>query len=119
MSRFFTKKKSLYILSSFILQSYIIFLITEVKKLQKTKSVESVESSTGTSLASSVQTLSKEKKEKEYTPSNWEIMKLCAPEKWWMFAGIVAAIAVGSSFPTFAVLFGETYGVCIVFDIGY
>lgn len=52
-----------------------------------------------------------DKEEPEYIPTTWEILKLCAPEKWLMVAGVFAAIAVGSSFPTFAILFGETYGV--------
>lgn len=52
-----------------------------------------------------------EKEEKEYEPTTWEIMKLCEPEKYLMAVGIIAAIAVGSSFPCFAILFGETYGV--------
>lgn len=50
-------------------------------------------------------------KEEEIEPSTWEIMKLCEPEKWLMLIGVIAAIAVGASFPTFAILFGETYGV--------
>ncbi|XP_034836542.1 multidrug resistance protein homolog 49 isoform X2 [Maniola hyperantus] len=52
-----------------------------------------------------------QKEPKEYEPTTWEIMKLCEPEKYLTAIGIVAAIAVGSSFPCFAILFGETYGL--------
>lgn len=52
-----------------------------------------------------------EKIEEEFHPTTWQILALCAPEKWLMIAGVFAAVAVGSSFPTFAILFGETYGV--------
>ncbi|XP_039747692.1 multidrug resistance protein homolog 49-like isoform X2 [Pararge aegeria] len=52
-----------------------------------------------------------QKEVKEYEPTTWEIMKLCEPEKYLMTIGIIAAIAVGSSFPCFAILFGETYGL--------
>lgn len=55
-----------------------------------------------------------QKEMKEYEPTTWEIMKLCEPEKYLMAIGIIAAIAVGSSFPAFAILFGETYGVSIL-----
>ena len=51
--------------------------------------------------------------EKEFEPTTWQILKLCEPEKYLMAAGIIAAIAVGSSFPCFAILFGETYGVSL------
>ncbi|XP_052744794.1 multidrug resistance protein homolog 49-like [Bicyclus anynana] len=51
------------------------------------------------------------KEAKEFEPTTWEIMKLCEPEKYLMAIGIIAAVAVGSSFPCFAILFGETYGL--------
>ncbi|KAJ2945157.1 hypothetical protein O0L34_g9220 [Tuta absoluta] len=50
------------------------------------------------------------KDEKDFEPSTWQILKLCKPEKYLMLIGIIAAIFVGASFPSFAVLFGETYG---------
>lgn len=101
-------------MNSFISQRYSFFLITDVKMhhTKKIKSLETVVSSSSTSSASSTESLEKKKEVEEYIPTNWQIMKLCEPEKWWMVAGIIAAIAVGSSFPTFAILFGETYGVC-------
>lgn len=52
-----------------------------------------------------------EEENKEKDPTTWEIMKLCEPEKILMVIGVLSAIAVGASFPMFAVLFGETYGV--------
>lgn len=96
---------------------YLCFLITDgKKKLARVKSIESIESrvsSTSSSSESSDGSLPEEKEEEEINPTTWQIMKLCEPEKWLMVAGVFAAIAVGSSFPTFAVLFGETYGVLI------
>lgn len=74
--------------------------------------MESIQSSTSVESDESDESLEETKEELEYNPTTWEILKLCGPEKWLMVAGVVAAIAVGSSFPTFAILFGETYGVC-------
>lgn len=56
-----------------------------------------------------------EKEEREFEPTTWQILKLCKPEKYLMCIGIFAAFAVGSSFPCFAILFGETYGVSVMF----
>ncbi|CAK1542634.1 unnamed protein product [Leptosia nina] len=82
-------------------------------KLQKLESVDSIKSSS----AEEDETVSEnsvvldEEKPGEFEPTTWQILKLCEPEKWLMLIGIGAAIAVGSSFPCFAVLFGETYGL--------
>lgn len=38
-------------------------------------------------------------------------MKLNSPEWVYLLIGSIAAILVGASFPAFAMLFGETYGV--------
>lgn len=86
---------------------------THRRKLEKLSSIESVKSTSSSSSEDSVELEKKE--EKETLPSSWKILKLCEPEKGWMITGILAAIAVGSSFPTFAILFGETYGVNIDF----
>lgn len=64
------------------------------------------------SSASSESSEEDENKDKEENdPTTWEIMKLCEPEKILMIVGVLAAVAVGASFPMFAVLFGETYAV--------
>ncbi|CAB3251562.1 unnamed protein product [Arctia plantaginis] len=77
------------------------------KKLVKLKSVESAASADDESETS----IEEEKEEEEFHPTTWQILKLCEPEKWLMVAGVFAAICVGASFPLFAVLFGETYGL--------
>lgn len=74
-------------------------------------SIESTKSISSDSDSDEDNVVEKEKEEVPRKPSTWEIMKLCEPEKWWMVMGVIAAIAVGSSFPMFAILFGETYGV--------
>ncbi|PZC77504.1 hypothetical protein B5X24_HaOG200315 [Helicoverpa armigera] len=79
------------------------------QKPKKIKSVESIKSESSSS-ASSASSIEEIKEEEEFHPTNWQILKLCGPEKWLMIAGVLSAIAVGSSFPTFAILFGETYG---------
>ncbi|KAJ8720984.1 hypothetical protein PYW08_006449 [Mythimna loreyi] len=87
------------------------------QKLEKVKSIDSADNVSTISASSISSGAEKEaaeaaeaEQEKEFTPTTWQIMQLCAPEKWWMVAGVFAAICVGSSFPTFAILFGETYG---------
>ncbi|CAH1634814.1 unnamed protein product [Spodoptera littoralis] len=84
----------------------------KILKPKRVKSLDSIESraSSVSSVSSDGSMEEEEKEEPEYIPTTWEILKLCAPERWLMVAGVVAAIAVGSSFPTFAILFGETYG---------
>ncbi|XP_045453691.1 multidrug resistance protein homolog 49-like [Melitaea cinxia] len=82
-------------------------------KLQKMVSLDSMKSSSidEEDSGSEDSVVVEEKEEKEYEPTTWEILKLCEPEKYLMAVGIIAAIAVGSSFPCFAILFGETYGL--------
>lgn len=80
-------------------------------KLEKLASIESVKSDSASSGSESSEEDEKEKVEEENDPTMWEIMKLCDPERMLMIVGVLAAIAVGSSFPMFAVLFGETYAV--------
>ncbi|KAF9407280.1 hypothetical protein HW555_012637 [Spodoptera exigua] len=84
----------------------------KIQKPKRVKSIDSLESheSSVSSVSSDGSVQEEEKEEPEYNPTTWEILKLCAPEKWLMVAGVFAAVAVGSSFPTFAILFGETYG---------
>lgn len=84
----------------------------KIRRPKRVKSIDSIEShaSSVSSLSSDGSIEEEDKEEPEYIPTTWEILKLCAPEKWLMVAGVFAAIAVGSSFPTFAILFGETYG---------
>ncbi|KAF9405762.1 hypothetical protein HW555_013622, partial [Spodoptera exigua] len=84
----------------------------KIQKPKRVKSIDSIESheSSVSSVSSDGSVQEEEKEEPEYNPTTWEILKLCAPEKWLMVAGVFAAVAVGSSFPTFAILFGETYG---------
>lgn len=79
----------------------------KLAKLASEESMKSVDQNDSGSEAS----WEEEKIEEPVEPTTWEIMKLCEPEKWWMVAGIIAAICVGASFPMFAVLFGETYGL--------
>ncbi|XP_026736211.1 multidrug resistance protein homolog 49-like [Trichoplusia ni] len=80
-------------------------------RLSKLASVDSVTSNVSAGSASTdASEVEEEKIEEEFHPSTWQILALCAPEKWLMIAGVFAAVAVGSSFPTFAILFGETYG---------
>ncbi|XP_013191344.1 multidrug resistance protein homolog 49 [Amyelois transitella] len=81
------------------------------RKLQKLSSVDSLKSTTSEDSSGSEESIPVEKIQEEVSPSTWEIMKLCAPEKYWMLGGVVAAVVVGASFPMFAVLFGETYGL--------
>ncbi|KAI8440970.1 hypothetical protein MSG28_009258 [Choristoneura fumiferana] len=81
-------------------------------KLKKLVSVESIQSTASIESSGSEESVVEEDKEpKEFKPSTWQILKLCEPEKYLMVVGIIAAIAVGSSFPMFAILFGETYGL--------
>ncbi|XP_026331957.1 multidrug resistance protein homolog 49-like isoform X2 [Hyposmocoma kahamanoa] len=81
-------------------------------KLEKLASIESVKSDSVSSGSSSSEEDEKESKDKgENDPTMWEIMKLCKPEKMLMIGGALAAVAVGASFPMFAVLFGETYAL--------
>lgn len=81
-------------------------------KLKKLVSVESIQSTASIESSGSEESMvARDKEPKEFKPSTWQILKLCEPEKYLMVVGILAAIAVGSSFPMFAVLFGETYGV--------
>lgn len=77
-------------------------------KLAKMVSIESMKSADS---ASEDSLPIEEKPKEEVEPSTWQIMRLCEPEKYLMMFGVLSAIAVGSSFPMFAVLFGETYGV--------
>ncbi|CAH2055805.1 unnamed protein product, partial [Iphiclides podalirius] len=80
--------------------------------LQKLASIDSIKSNTASEDSGSEDSVvMDEKKEEEFKPTTWQIMKLCEPEKWLMVGGVIAAIAVGSSFPCFAILFGETYGL--------
>ncbi|CAH0719110.1 unnamed protein product, partial [Brenthis ino] len=81
-------------------------------KLQKLVSLDSMKSeSLDEDSGSEDSVVLEEKEEKEFEPTTWQILKLCEPEKYLMAIGIIAAIAVGSSFPCFAILFGETYGL--------
>ncbi|XP_063831950.1 multidrug resistance protein homolog 49 [Ostrinia nubilalis] len=80
-------------------------------KLQKLASVESMKSTSEEDSASEESVVMEEKEPPEMQPTTWQIMKLCEPEKYLMIIGVLAAIAVGASFPMFAVLFGETYGL--------
>lgn len=95
-----------------ILFLIIIYLFHFQEKLVKLKSVESAASADDESETS----MEEEKEEEEFHPTTWQILKLCEPEKWLMVAGVFAAICVGASFPLFAVLFGETYGVCSIIE---
>ncbi|XP_049878557.1 multidrug resistance protein homolog 49-like [Pectinophora gossypiella] len=78
--------------------------------LSKLASVESVKSAESESESEDEMEIP-ERKEFVIKPTTWQIMKLCEPEKWLMVLGVIAAICVGSTFPMFAVLFGETYGL--------
>lgn len=52
-----------------------------------------------------------EEQEEVYHVSLMRLLKLNAPEWHYILFGCAAAIVVGASFPAFAVLFGEMYGV--------
>nr|XP_032522824.1 multidrug resistance protein homolog 49-like isoform X2 [Danaus plexippus plexippus] len=81
-------------------------------KLTKMVSLDSMKSdSIDEDSASEDSVVIEEKEEREFEPTTWQILKLCKPEKYLMCIGIFAAFAVGSSFPCFAILFGETYGL--------
>ncbi|XP_045504578.1 multidrug resistance protein homolog 49-like isoform X2 [Colias croceus] len=81
-------------------------------KLQKLESVDSIKSSSADDDSGSEDSVVvDEAPQKDFEPTTWQILKLCEPEKWLMLIGVLAAVAVGSSFPCFAVLFGETYGL--------
>ncbi|KPJ18849.1 Multidrug resistance protein-like 49 [Papilio machaon] len=81
--------------------------------LQKLASVDSIQSTTASEedSCSEDSVVLDEKEDEEFKPTTWQILKLCEPEKWLMVAGVIAAVTVGSSFPCFAILFGETYGL--------
>ncbi|XP_013148516.1 PREDICTED: multidrug resistance protein homolog 49-like [Papilio polytes] len=81
--------------------------------LQKLASVDSIQSTTASEedSCSEDSVVLDEKEDEEFKPTTWQILKLCEPEKWLMVAGVLAAVTVGSSFPCFAILFGETYGL--------
>ncbi|KAI5635252.1 ABC transporter transmembrane region domain-containing protein [Phthorimaea operculella] len=76
-------------------------------KMVSEETIKSLESSSSSSESEAEEV---KKEEKEFEPSTWQILKLCKPEKYLMLIGLIAAICVGASFPSFAVLFGETYG---------
>ncbi|XP_026751767.1 multidrug resistance protein homolog 49-like isoform X2 [Galleria mellonella] len=80
-------------------------------KLQKLASVESIMSTTTDDSDSEDSVVLEDQNDQEMKPTTWQIMKLCEPEKYLMVIGVLAAFAVGSSFPMFAVLFGETFGL--------
>lgn len=80
-------------------------------KLEKIASIESVKSDSVSSGSESSEEDEKDKEKEDKMPTTWEIMKLCEPEKILMIFGVLSAVAVGSSFPMFAILFGETYAV--------
>ncbi|GBP97567.1 Multidrug resistance protein homolog 65 [Eumeta japonica] len=79
-------------------------------KLQKLESVDSMKSEASAS-SDEEEDIEYNKPQVERKPTNWEILKLCSREKWLMVGGVCAAILVGSTFPMFAVLFGEVYGI--------
>ncbi|XP_072945637.1 multidrug resistance protein homolog 49 [Epargyreus clarus] len=89
-------------------------------KLQKLASIDSIKSTSSDGDSGSEDSVVlDEKKVEDFKPTTWQIMKLCEPEKWLMVGGVMAAIAVGSSFPCFAILFGETYGLLESTDESY
>ncbi|KAL4713463.1 hypothetical protein ACJJTC_010448 [Scirpophaga incertulas] len=80
-------------------------------KLQKLASEESMMSSSSEDSVSEESFVINAKNEGEINPTTWQILKLCEPEKYLMMGGVLAAVTVGASFPMFAILFGETYGL--------
>nr|XP_040221248.2 multidrug resistance protein homolog 49 [Anopheles coluzzii]XP_040221249.2 multidrug resistance protein homolog 49 [Anopheles coluzzii] len=60
-----------------------------------------------------------EEQEEVYHVSLMRLLKLNAPEWHYILFGCAAAIVVGASFPAFAVLFGEMYGILSVADPEY
>lgn len=74
------------------------------------KSVKS-ESDSETSTEISEEESDDESEEQSSDVSLWRIMKLNSPEWVYLLIGSIAAILVGASFPAFAMLFGETYGI--------
>ncbi|XP_053662554.1 multidrug resistance protein homolog 49 [Anopheles marshallii] len=57
-----------------------------------------------------------EEQEEVYHVSLLRLLKLNSPEWHYILFGCAAAIVVGASFPAFAVLFGEMYGILSVAD---
>lgn len=49
--------------------------------------------------------------EAAYPVSLTRLLKINSPEWFYILIGCIAAVFVGASFPTFAILFGEFYGV--------
>ncbi|XP_053673190.1 multidrug resistance protein homolog 49 isoform X2 [Anopheles nili] len=60
-----------------------------------------------------------EEQEEIYPVSVLRLLKLNSPEWHYILFGCAAAIVVGASFPAFAVLFGEMYGILSVADPEY
>ncbi|XP_058065127.1 multidrug resistance protein homolog 49 isoform X1 [Anopheles bellator] len=60
-----------------------------------------------------------EEQEEVYPVSLMRLLKLNSPEWPYILFGCAAAIVVGASFPAFAVLFGEMYGILSVADPEY
>lgn len=48
-----------------------------------------------------------------------KIVKLNTPEWPYLLMGCISALVVGASFPVFAILFGEVYGVCSLKPLGF
>ncbi|XP_055605924.1 multidrug resistance protein homolog 49 [Uranotaenia lowii] len=60
-----------------------------------------------------------EQKEETYPVSIFRLIKLNSPEWHYILFGCASAIVVGSSFPAFAILFGEMYGILSIADPDY
>uniref|UniRef100_A0A182FDS3 ABC-type xenobiotic transporter n=1 Tax=Anopheles albimanus TaxID=7167 RepID=A0A182FDS3_ANOAL len=82
-------------------------------------SVEEAESSDDESESGKSDAKNEEEQEEVYPVSLMRLLKLNAPEWPYILFGCSAAIVVGASFPAFAVLFGEMYGILSVADPEY
>lgn len=57
------------------------------------------------------ETENEQKEPVKYWPTFCRIMKIAKPEWFFLFLATIAAVFIGASFPGFAILFGEFYGV--------
>ncbi|KFB50603.1 AGAP005639-PA-like protein [Anopheles sinensis] len=79
-------------------------------------SVEDAESSDDESDSGKSDEKNEEADEEVYPLSVMRLLKFNSPEWHYILFGCAAAIVVGASFPAFAVLFGEMYGILSVAD---
>lgn len=95
-----------------------VFLVSRGEGIKKQlsihsqRSVHSEISETDSEADSEPEEEEREEGIKTFNVSLKRILKMNSPEWPYILVGSIAAIVVGASFPVFAIIFGEIYGVC-------